>query len=182
MFGTKPAASDELRAVLRTQDQAEGRLPNACVKTGAKTDRAIGVRAADLGGGTAAWERAIGSRGAVLVARLRRRPVGSLVLPVSEEAWKQWRRRLGRVVAINAFALGAIAVGIARLETGYLLLAFVVGALGWRIRDRAWRECWVGLMFRSDAGEIVVSRVHPAFAEEAKQLYVGAIWRDLKKR
>lgn len=150
--------------------------------TGQKTDRAIQARAADLGLSTDVWERAIGNRGAVALARLRRRPVASLVLPVSEGAWKQWRVRLGRVVAVNAIAFGALAIGIARLETGYLLLAVVVTALAQRIRVRAWRECWVGLAFRSDSGDIVVSRVHPTFADEAKQIYVGSIWRGLQER
>lgn len=182
MNGPPTATSDALRAVLREADQRDGRTPHVCVVTGQKTERAIQARAADLGSSTEMWERAIGNRGAVALARLRRRPVASLVLPVSEGAWKQWRVRLGRVVAVNAFALGVLAIGVARLETGYLLLAVVVAALGQRIRVRAWRDCWVGLAFRSAAGDIVVSRVHPTFADEAKRLYVGSIRRGLQER
>ncbi len=182
MIGRTPTTGDELRAVLRERDQREARTPHVCVKTGQKTDRAIRARAVDLGASGGSWERAVGSRLTVLVARLGRRPVAALVLPVSEAAWKQWRIRLGRVVAINAFALGVFAIAIVRWEFGYLLLGLIVAALGWRMRVRAWRECWVGLEFRSEAGDIVISRVHPAFAEEAKQLYVGSIWRGLSER
>ena len=70
MFGRKPAASEELRAVLRVQDQAEGRTPHVCVKTGQKTERAIEVRAADLGATSQMWERSIGSRSPTVGAAL----------------------------------------------------------------------------------------------------------------
>ena len=182
MTGRRVATGDELRAVLREADQREGRTPHVCMKTGQKTDRAIQARAADFGTASAAWERVAGSRLTIFLARLWRRPVTPLVLPIAEAAWKQWRARLGRVVAINAFALGVFAIAVIRWELGYVLLGSIVAALGWRMRVRAWRECWVGLEFRSESGDIVISRVHPAFAEEAKQLYVGSIWRGLSER
>lgn len=181
MIRRQIARSDEQRAVLRVEDQRHDRVPTACVKTGIKTDRAVRVRAVDLGPSTSRWEEWAGG-GVRLVAFVLRRPMTTLVLPVDAVAWKRWRTRLGRAVVVIAFAIGIIAVGIARGESGMLVLGVAVGAFGWRMRMRAWRTCWVGLTLRAAAGEIVVSRVHPGFAEEAKRLYLDAVWRGPRGR
>lgn len=124
----------------------------------------------------------MGGGGTRLVASIRRRRSVALVLPVHGDAWKRWRTRLARAVIVLAFALGVLGIGVARQESGMLVLSAIVGAIGWRMRTRAWRGLWVGLTLRADAGEIVVSRVHPAFAEQAKQLYLDAVWRGPSPR
>ena len=171
----------ELRAVLRVEDQQRGRVPTACVKTGRLTDRAVHVRASDLGPSTLRWEEWVGG-GTRLVAAVRRRPSVALVLPVHADAWKRWRTALTRALIVLAFALGVFGIGIARQESGMLALSVIIAAIGWRMRTRTWRTLWVGLTLRADAGEIVVSRVHPEFAEQAKQLYLDALWRGPSPR
>jgi hypothetical protein len=162
------------RAVLRVADQQRERSPTVCVKTGERTDRAARVRASSLPRAEL-WEATVGTSIASLVGAVLRRPTASVVLAVSEPAWRRWRRRLGRVLLLAMLGVGAIVVGASREQRGLVLLGAVLLASSWWRRRRAWQVCWVGLQLRPDHGDIIVSRTHPAFAAEARRIYEQSI-------
>ena len=105
-----------------------------------------------------------------------------MVLAVSEPAWRRWRGRLLRVALVASCGLGLVVAGVVRPDAGMLLLGVALLALSWWMRLRAWLACWVGLRYRPDRGEILVSRVHPAFADEARRIYVDSIRRHPSPR
>jgi hypothetical protein len=164
------------QAVLREVDQRDERSPAACVKTGQTTDRAIRTRAVGLER-TELWEGLAGSTLTLLVARLLRRPTTSVVLAVSAPAWKRWRRRLLRAVLLLSCGLGIVVAGAIRGEVGLIVLGAVLAVVSWWLRRRAWLACWVGLTYRPQAAETLVTRVHPAFANEARRIYVASLRR-----
>lgn len=171
-------------AVLREWDQRHDRSPTVCVKTGQRTERAVRVRAVEMGRGEA-WTAITGIAGttvAELVARLLRRPTIPVVLAVSDAAWRRWRRRLGRAVVVVSFGLGLIVAGGLRSDVGLVAIGVAVGVLGSWMRRRSWLACWVGLTYRQRTGEVLVTRVHPAFADEARRLYVDSVRRHPSAR
>ena len=174
MRGRGRAPGNQLTAALRVADQAAERSPVVCVKTGVPTDRATRVRATALAH-PARWEESVGTTAAVLVARLLRRPTTSVVLAVDDAAWRTWRRRLGRAVALASGGVGAIGVGLARGDLAVVGFGLLLVALSAFLRARSWRACWVGLQLRPDTGDIVVTRVHPAFADQARRLWVASL-------
>ncbi|MDP1818669.1 MAG: hypothetical protein Q8K58_02095, partial [Acidimicrobiales bacterium] len=153
----------------RAVDQARDVAPTHCVKTGERTDRATHVwaTALPLVGGTLA--RAL--------AAILRRPAVRVVLPVSDAAWRRWRRPLGRAVAVIGLGLGFVAIGAIGGEPGGVVFGLVLAAVGCWLRLRAWQLRWVGLTLRPDTGDIQVSRVHPAFADEARRIYIDSVQR-----
>jgi hypothetical protein len=161
-------------AVLRERDQRRDRSPARCVKTGEPTERATRVRATALGRAER-WEATIGCTLTPLVARALRRPTTRVVLGVSEPAWRRWRRRLGAATAMTTFGLGFVAIGAVSGEPGGVLFGLALAAIGWWIRVRGWRRCWVGLSYDPSTGDIRVSRVHPAFSDEARRLWVDSL-------
>lgn len=168
-------------AVLRQIDQHHGRSPVACVKTGQRTDRAARVRATGLKRSDL-WEAIAGSSVTWLVAWVARRQTTTVVLAVSEQAWRRWRGRVLRAVLVASCGLGFVVAGVVRADAGMVVLGVVVLAIGWWMRLRSWLACWVGLGYRSDSGEILVTRVHPAFADEARRIYVDSIQRHPSPR
>jgi hypothetical protein len=166
----------EGRAVLREVDQRHERAPTACVRSGQPTDGAVRVRATALGH-AAGWEATAGTTLTWLVARLLRRPTTTVVLPVSPNVWRRWRHRLGRAVAVTAGGIGLVVAGAAGGQGGLVVLGVLLAGLGWWLRRRAWVETWVGLAFRPDTGDIIVTRVDPAFGDEARRLYISSIRR-----
>lgn len=146
------------------------------MKTGERTDRATRVRATGLRRADR-WEAAIGSTLTWLVANAVRRPTTTVVLAVSEPAWRRWRRRLGAATAMTAFGLGFVVIGGLGGEPGGVLFGLGLAAVGWWIRLRAWRRWWVGLSFDPDTGDIRVTRVHPGFSDEARKLWVDSLGR-----
>jgi hypothetical protein len=166
----------ERRAVLREVDQRHDRAPTVCVRSGQPTDGAIRVRATALEH-AAAWEATAGTTLTRLVARLRRRPTVPVVLPVAPAVWRRWRHRLGRAVAVTTAGIGLLVAGVVGGQGGLIVLGVVLGVLGWWLRRRAWVGSWVGLAFRPDTGDILVTRTHPAFDDEARRLYVSSIRR-----
>lgn len=163
-------------AVLRSADQARDVAPTHCVKTGERTDRATRVWATSLGGGSRA-EALLGATATHALAVLLRRPAVRVVLPVSDRAWRRWRRPLGRAVLVGGLGLGIVVIGVLGGEPGGVLLGLAVAAAGWGLRARAWHVRWVGLALRPDTGDILVSRVHPSFADEARRIYVDSVRR-----
>jgi hypothetical protein len=163
-------------AVLRASDQRRDRSPARCVKTGERTERATRVRASGLEHADR-WEAALGSRLTQLLATVMRRPSTSVVLAVSEPAWRRWRRRLGAATVMTTFGLGIAVIGAVGGEPGGVLFGLGLVAIGWWIRLRAWRRWWVGLSFDADTGDIRVTRVHPGFSDEARRLWVDSLGR-----
>lgn len=163
-------------AVLRAVDQRAERAPTACVKTGEPTQRAVRVAAVALPHAET-WQAAIGATLTRVVATVVRRPTARVILAVSERAWQRWRRRLAVVLVVAMLGGGAIVAGIARGEQGVVWLGLLLLALSWWLRLRAWRTCWVGLQLRPEEDDILVTRVHPAFSDEARRIYIQSIRR-----
>lgn len=168
-------------AVLREWDQRRDRSPTVCVKTGQRTERAVRVRAVAMG----RWGAVAGITGttvAALAGRLLRRPAMVVVLAVSEGAWRRWRRRLGRAVMVVCFGLGLVVVSVARADVSLAVVGAVVALLGSWMRRRAWLACWVGLTYRPATGEVLVTRTHPAFTDQARRIYVDSVRRHPSPR
>lgn len=166
----------ETTAVLREVDQRHDRSPARCVKAGVATDRATRVRATSLSH-SAQWEAAVGTTLTWVAATALRRPTTLVVLAVSEGAWRRWRSGLRRATALAAFGLGFVVIGTLGGELGGVLFGLALASAGWWLRLRAWRASWVGVAYRSDTGDILVTRTHPAFGDEARRLYVDSIRR-----
>jgi hypothetical protein len=167
--------------VLRVVDQRRGRAPDVCVKTGVPTDRAARARTASWAH-AARWETAVGSTLAWLIGVALRRPATVVVVAVSTVAWRRWRQRLGIAVMVTTLGIGVIVIGVASAAPAGAVLGVLLAATGWCLRVRAARAWWVGLSFRADDGDVVVTRVHAAFAEEARQIYVDSIRRHPSSR
>lgn len=163
-------------AVLRVVDQRAERAPTVCVKTGEPTPRAVRVSAVGLPRAER-YEAVLGVTLTVLVAKASRRPTMPVILAVASPAWRRWRRRLAVVLVVAMLGGGAVVAGLARGEQGVVLLGALLLALSWWLRLRAWRTCWVGLQLRPQGGDILVTRVHPAFGDHARRIYTQSIHR-----
>lgn len=173
LFDRRPVVR---RAVLRTADLQRDVLPTVCVKSGDKTDFAVRVTAV-AGKQSSASVIAIGQWATVALARLRRRPTFSVTLPVAEHTWRRWQGRLRISVVAAAIGAAFLAVGVVRGIGALIAFGTVVLVLGWLNRVRAWNNAWVGVEYRAEPGEIIVSRVHSAFDAEAQALYRRSITR-----
>lgn len=69
-----------------------------------------------------------------------------------------------------------------RGDAGLALGGSAVAVFGWWLRMRAWLSCWVASWFRAEESEILVARVHPAFADEARRIYVSSIAHQPRSR
>jgi hypothetical protein len=173
---TGRVAREAHRAVLRQFDQRQGRAPTVCVKTGVPTDGATRARAVALPHGDL-WESVAGSVLTRLVALVTGRRSPPVVLAVSPAAWKRWRGRLAVAILVTAIGLGLLVVGLVRPDAGMVILGAVFTAAGWWLRWRSWRAWWVGLHWHRGPDEVIVTRVHPAFADQARAIYVDSIRR-----
>jgi hypothetical protein len=164
------------RAVLLVADQRAHRVPVACAKTGEVTDRLAPARAVDLRR-AARWELAVGATLTRVVALVARRPSLAVAIPLSERAWKGGRVRVLAGVVVTAAGVGAIFAGVISGRVGAIVLGVPITVLGWWLRLRATRMWWVGLTFRPDRGEILVTRVHESFAAQARLLFTRSVGR-----
>lgn len=165
------------RAVLREIDQSRGRSPAVCVKTAERTDRAVRARAVAMRSAPAV-EMLAGAALLRLAAAVLRRPATTIVLAVSPAAWTRWRRRLLAAVTVGAAGAGVLVAGVLRGDAGLAVGGSAVAAVGWWLRVRAWLACWVASWFHAEEAEILVARVHPAFADEARRIYLSSIVRQ----
>ena len=174
---TGRVAREAHRAVLRQFDQRQGRAPTVCVKTGVPTERcdASTERSRCPTPTCGSRSPARRSRGFVALVTGRRSP--PVVLAVSPAAWKRWRGRLAVAVLVTAIGLGLLVVGLVRPDAGMVILGAVFTAAGWWLRRRSWRACWVGLHWHRGPDEVIVTRAHPAFADQARAIYVDSIRR-----
>ncbi len=164
------------RAVLLVADQQAHRAPVACAKTGEVTDRLAPARAVALRR-AARWELAVGAALTRLVALVARRPSTAVAIPLSERVWKGGRARILTGVVVTAAGLGAIVAGVIGGRVGAVVIGVPIAVLGWWLRLRATRMWWVGLTFRPDRGEVLVTRVHESFSAQARQLYTRSVSR-----
>lgn len=163
-------------AVLRAVDQRAERAPTTCVKTGQPTQRAVRVPAVALPHAET-WQAVVGATLTWGVAVLLRQPTARVILAVSDGAWHRWRRRLAVVLVVAMLGGGAIVAGAAREEPGVMWLGLLLLVLSWWLRLRAWRTSWVGLQLRPRQDDILVTRVHPAFSDDARRIYIQSIRR-----
>ena len=168
------------RAVLLVSDQQRDVLPTVCVKSGEKTDGAIRVRAVDSSRAELSTI-VIGQTATVGLARLLRRRVATVALPVSVDSWRLWQARLKVSIVLSAAGAALTIVGALRGITTLVALGVVVLAAGWLNRVRSWHNAWVGVRFRAARGEFAVSRVHSTFDIEAKALYSRAMVAKSKR-
>lgn len=164
------------RTVLLVSDQQANRAPTACAKTGEVTDRLAPARAVALKRATR-WDLALGTTLTRLLAAAIHRPSTPVAIPLSERVWKGGRSRLLTGVTVTALGLGALVAGVLGAGAAPIVLGVLLAVLGWWLRLRAARMWWVGLTYRPDRGEILVTRVHESFASQARLLYQ----RDLRR-
>ena len=167
------------RAALRTADLRRGRVPDRCVKLGTITDGAVHAWAVGFSRADVLW--------AVLgpifrpIARLVRRPAERVVVPLSSPAWASLRAGLRWAVVIAGLGGGALVLGVTQADAGLLVLGGVLLLAAWLIRGAVlWRR-WVGLVLRPGGDEVVLTRVHPDFAEAARALFIGSVLRPPRR-
>jgi len=78
---------------------------------------------------------------------------------------------------LSAASVGVIAAGVLR-GAGALVIVGVVGVIvGALLRARAgWRQ-WVGVRYRPQRDDVIVSRVSARFDEDARRLFTNAVRR-----
>ncbi len=161
-------------AVLRGADQRAGRSPRRCVKTGDPTDGATHVRAVALDR-AGALQVLLGSGLTRLAAVALRRPSMDVVVAVSPLAWRRWQRALMVPITIGAAGAGLVVVGIATGAAPAIVFGAVFLVGSWLLRMRAARRWWVGVRYRPDRDEVVVSRVSAGFDDGARDLFVRSV-------
>ncbi|MCU1353403.1 MAG: hypothetical protein JWM05_2612 [Acidimicrobiales bacterium] len=148
--------------------QSRGELPEVCVKTGAPAELSVRVTVTS----TAPWTRLVLLFSVIgyLVARSKSQRSAAISLPVTQAAWRRLRRL--RWVAATIGLAGAVAC-VASLATANRVLlvaslvALAVGLVAWVVGERIG---WVGLHYRPEDGEVIVTRVHPRFVQAAMDL------------
>jgi hypothetical protein len=157
-------------AVLRVRDQERDALPDRCVLTGVSTTGAVRVWATRRP--RPRWLYPWSKPLLVVLARLRRRPVRRVVLPVTDAAWRRLRRPLYGLSVLGGIGLAAIAVAVVRLSVAGVIAGAVLVAVAlvarWRMLTRRWVQVWI----RANGDEIVVANVSAEFADAARQLYL----------
>ena len=164
------------RAVMRLPDQARNNMPTVCVKSGVHTDMVIRTTAVATRHPNTSTI-AFGHGATVLVARLLRVPVTSASVPISERAYRTWQSRLRLSVAITSIGLALAAVGIVRGIGALIAFGMIAVVTGWLNRVRAWHNAWIGIEYRPSSDEIVLSRVHSVFDNEAAAIYQQSMMR-----
>ena len=167
------------RAALRTADQRRGRLPDRCVRFGTRTDGAVHAWAVGFARADVLWV----AIGPLLrpIARLIRRPAERVVVPLSPPAWASLRAGLRWAVLVAGLGAGALVLGAAQADASLLVLGCVLLVAAWLIRAAVlWRR-WVGLVLRPGGDEVVLTRVHPDFADAAKALFTGSVLRTPRR-
>jgi hypothetical protein len=162
-------------AVLRVSDQRREKTPAVCVKSGEATQSAVKVTAIGMTHADR-WQLWLGPL-AVVVARLRHRPLFQVILPVSQRSWRRVLR--GRMwsllvagVAVAIMARAVYYVGFASLASSWVILI-----PAWLLRARFHWSRWVGLEYLASHQDIRVTRAHPAFAEAARVLWLKSLPR-----
>jgi hypothetical protein len=174
MRAGRTAAAGRTVAVLRESDQRAGRIPQACVRTGQRTDGAVTQRVVALQR-FELWTLILGSVLAYRLGALLGRTTSTVVLPVTPNAYRSWRKRLTRCVLASSAGVALLVVGAVQHTTGIAVLGVVLAVGGWNLRARWWVKWWVGLEYRPGAGHILVSRVHRGFDAEARELFLRGV-------
>ena len=162
-------------AALRMADQRRGRVPDRCVKSGARTDGAVHAWAVEVGRADVLW-LALGPLLRPIAALVRRRSE-RIVLPLSPSAWSALRAGLRWAVLAAGLGAGALVLGVAQGDAalGVLGGALLVGA--WVVRAVVLHRRWVGVVLRPGGQEVAVTRVSTGFAASAEALFLGSLRR-----
>jgi len=164
-------------AVLRGADQRAGRSPLRCVKTGEPTDGATHMRAVALD--RAGLVQVLAGYGvARLATAALSRPSLDVVLAVSPLAWRRWQRALLVAITIGAAGAGLVAFGVAAAAVPAISLGAVMLAGSWVLRARAAHHWWVGVRFRPEHDEVILSRVSSGFDDDARRLFTRSVARQ----
>ncbi len=162
-------------ALLRVADQQREKTPPVCVKSGDGTRDVVQVTAIAMANADK-YQLWLGPL-TVVWARLRGRPMFKVLLPVSTRSRRRVTRGRGWAALLGLVAVagmvGAVPNGgFASLATTWLLLV-----PAWLLRARFQWSRWVGIEFRPSHQDIRVTRVHPAFAEAARDLWLKSLRR-----
>jgi hypothetical protein len=160
-------------AVLRGDDQRAGRAPRCCVKTGVPTQGATTVRAVALARADG-LQTLVGSGLVRLAALVLRRRALDVVVAVSPDAWRRWQRSLTVAVTVGMAGAGLLAFGVVGAGPTVVIGAVLL-TLGWMLRVRAVLRWWIGVRYRPDRDEIVVTRVSSGFDGDARRLFARAV-------
>jgi hypothetical protein len=115
------------------------------------------------------------------IGRALRRPRTAVVLAADELAWKRWRGRLIRVIALCCAGLGLLLVGAVTGTDAFVGFGALLLVVGWIGRIRATLQSWVSISYRAETGHIRVFRAHGGFDAAARQLFVRAVDRDRRR-
>jgi hypothetical protein len=161
------------RAALRIADQRRDRIPDRCVKRGEPTDGAVRAWAIELGHADLLW-RAFGPL-LRAVAPVLRRGNERIVLPLSSPAWSSLRAGLRWAVVLAGLGTGSLVLGLIQGDVGVVVVGAVLLVAAWVVRGLVlWRR-WVGVVLRPGGEAVAVTRVHPAFGEAARALFVRSV-------
>ena len=160
-------------ALLRVVDQQRGKAPLVCVKSGEATRDVIHVTAIGMAKADQ-YQLCLGPL-AVVWARLRGRPLCRAIIPISERSRRRVTRGRGYALLLGIIGMAAMVAaipkgGFADLATTWLLLV-----PAWLLRARFQWSRWVGVEFRPSHQDIRLTRVHPLFADAARQLWLRSL-------
>jgi hypothetical protein len=96
---------------------------------------------------------------------------------VGDAAWRRLRRPLYGLSVVGGVGVAAMVVATLKLSVpglvaGALLLVVALVAR-WRMVTRHWVQVWI----RAGGDDIIVANVSQAFADAARQLFVGPLRR-----
>jgi len=154
-------------AVLLVTDIKAGRFPTRCVLTGEPTTTATHVWATTM-------PRIVAMFGVVGVGALRllRRPVLRVPMPVTEQPYRIWRNRSAAWQVVTCFGLGLLVLSVVTTSAAAAVFGVLVVAASVLLRARAHSSFWVSAELRPSVGHVILRRVHSAFDDEARSLFV----------
>jgi len=154
-------------AVLLVTDIEAGRFPTHCVLTGEPTTTATHVWATTT-------PRVVALFGVVGVGALRLlgRPTLRVPIPVTEHPYRIWRNRSAAWQVATSFGVGLLALAVATASTTLAVFSVLVITASVGLRARAHSSFWVSAVLRPAVGHVILRRVHPAFDEEARRMFV----------
>jgi hypothetical protein len=153
-------------------DQEGGRVPRRCVRTGVPTEGAVHAWAVQVAHADVLW-LVLGPLLRPLTA-VARRPAARVVLPLSPTAWSALRGGLRWAVVVAGLGTGALVLGAVQADVALVVTGAVLLTAAWLLRALVlWRR-WVGLVLRPGGDDVALTRVSPAFGEEARVLFLRA--------
>ena len=162
-------------AALRVADQRRDRVPDRCVKSGARTDGAVHAWAVEVRRADVLWL----ALGPLLrpIAALARRRRERIILPLSPAAWSALRAGLRWAVLAAGLGAGSLVLGLAQGDAPLVALGGVLLVGAWALRAVVLHRRWVGVVLRPGGQDVAVTRVSTEFAASARALFMGSLRR-----